>query len=51
MYDFNSEEPTEEIHFLHRDDKTGWTVNKKIELIQPKNKDIATFEISTPFQR
>ena len=48
---FDTEEPTDEIHFLFYDAKSGWTVNRKIELVQPKNKDIVTFEITQPYKR
>ncbi|XP_045204736.2 titin homolog [Mercenaria mercenaria] len=45
------EDATEEIFFLHRDDKSGWTVNSKMHLVQPKSKDTVTFDITLPYER
>lgn len=46
-----SEDANEQIFFLHRDGKSGWTVNTKIHLVQPKSKDTVNFDISAPYER
>lgn len=45
------DEPEEEMHLLVREDRGPWTIQPNVELIQPKNKDIVTFDIKEPHDR
>lgn len=45
------DEPEEEMHLLVREDKGPWTIQPNVELFQPKNKDIVTFDIKEPHDR
>ncbi|XP_062566933.1 death domain-containing protein 1-like, partial [Saccostrea cucullata] len=45
------DEPEEESHLIVRDDKGPWMVLPKVNLVQPKNKDIVTFDIKEPHDR
>lgn len=39
------------MHLLVREDKGPWTIQPNVELFQPKNKDIVTFDIKEPHDR
>lgn len=45
------DEPEEEMHLLVREDRGPWTIQPNVELIQPKNKDIVTFDIKESHDR
>lgn len=45
------DEPEEEMHLLVREDRGPWTIQPNVELFQPKNKDIVTFDIKEPHDR
>lgn len=45
------DEPEEEMHLLVREDRGPWTIQPNVDLIQPKNKDIVTFDIKEPHDR
>lgn len=45
------DEPEEEMHLLVREDRGPWTIQLNVDLIQPKNKDIVTFDIKEPHDR
>lgn len=51
MFQFMIDEPEEEMHLLVREDKGPWTIQPNVELFQPKNKDIVTFDIKEPHDR
>ena len=50
-YSIFADEPEEETHLLVRDDRGPWVLQPNVDLIQPKNKDIVTFEIKEPHDR
>lgn len=50
-YSIIADEPEEETHLLVRDDRGPWVLQPNVDLIQPKNKDIVTFEIKEPHDR